>query len=1157
MTTEVNDGDLNSTANEILGKIQKLEIFDESLFTTNNDNNTDLVHKLIATLVDSFGEYAHLKNENLGRTNIISENVFKGKVTLNKHSLLGTLQGSNISMTQEQKNLIKIISGGNTDRGDLTINLEAMFKFINALRAVYVFKENICIFLDVEPCPESYILNEIFHLSNALDKKILMYNVRYYDETDKELKSIEIHLSAIYSYVMYSLKKYEKLHSINEAEIYNITNDVNSLNEILFKIRDNIIESLKKVLNNNSDASFTLNYFKEQVVEKNNERLVTFLRLNDKGYQIHKPKKYHDHYRVIETVTRKLKTDHNKDFTIGRDLYIKMKNDQDKFNVYGTFTDIFYPDEENTVISSKVSIKDQIVEPIRKGQSVFVFGYGGSGAGKTSSLIYSSWDKKPGIIPNIVQNIINSNSEVNVVFKEFVIPNDENQTKNQTIKIQSEKLAEELEKTFTNQEHRCIFGTPLNPESSRSHKIVVISFSNDTYGKLIVGDFAGMENEFEVTIENLIKMANLKINNRYVYENERNSDIVELISNNIVSNIVKNMNSYLLEKQTETFTNSQSQHKYNKFSIDFDTIKTHKEFIKQKLNLELSDKDEFFEKFFGVACKKIQETSPRFLTRNIRENKEEEEKTKIVINILNNHGSQWVFSKREVDVIMNDFPFVTFDDLQLKVFGELSRTGTLSNHGNPVYDGGYLKKDRKRFIYLLNREQQLKHFNNVDSEKYTTVLSEINKNLKEGITLLNDTIRHNKETKDKMISNFKFFVTGTEKKCDISIPLNKIFPNKIKDTQNLSEYQRPRFFVPLFQDGVEIGERKYGKDNFIKNTELKTSKNEKYYFFEKNGEKFTTFIDKSYKNVVKLEEIRKFHDDIYFRFSRLNKMKEELNKRNIEGNFIRESLKKFREDTLQFFMLNDENQYYPNIADPCKTRSYNLFVPKDNFERLIAKKDTNISNVAYGDIFQFISGIDGLDFKKMKMCLFGVVDISSDRTEKYDKYIDIHDVKEKWRNYLDDVIYEGNEGNEGNGLKTLTVEEQKDEYAELYKLLISKKNGKKNNEHNENNENNENIDDFSVDTLKENINKVFDYVDNKNAELSQGTLDYMNDLNSFLMHSFVCKVERIPDKTDDKLKRMYTQRNETFKKKTRIEKQRTKTTKVPNDRTTKNDEDKK
>ena len=198
MTTEVNNNDLNLQAEKILEKIKNLGIFDESLFTP--DNKIDRVHKLIATLVDSFGEYAHLKNENLGRTNIISENVFKGKVTLKKHSLLGTSQGSNISMTQEQEKLITKISGGKTDRNDLTNNLRVIFKFINILRAVYVFKENICIFLDNKSCrPESpYILNEIFHLSNASDKKKFMYEVYYFDETDKELKLIKIHLSAIY-----------------------------------------------------------------------------------------------------------------------------------------------------------------------------------------------------------------------------------------------------------------------------------------------------------------------------------------------------------------------------------------------------------------------------------------------------------------------------------------------------------------------------------------------------------------------------------------------------------------------------------------------------------------------------------------------------------------------------------------------------------------------------------------------------------------------------------------------------------------------------------------------------------------------------------------------------------------------------------------------
>ncbi|NDA63814.1 MAG: hypothetical protein EBX50_17565, partial [Chitinophagia bacterium] len=89
--------------------------------------------------------------------------------------------------------------------------------------------------------------------------------------------------------------------------------------------------------------------------------------------------------------------------------------------LYGPFTRTFGPDMNNLQVSQKCT---EITDALRNGQNVFVIGYGASGAGKTSSLIYFDKGKdsngrddpalSDGILINICRNCRATNIDLSV-----------------------------------------------------------------------------------------------------------------------------------------------------------------------------------------------------------------------------------------------------------------------------------------------------------------------------------------------------------------------------------------------------------------------------------------------------------------------------------------------------------------------------------------------------------------------------------------------------------------------------------------------------------------------------------------------------------------------------------------------------------------------
>ena len=290
----------------------------------------------------------------------------------------------------------------------------------------------------------------------------------------------------------------------------------------------------------------------------------------------------------------------------------------DRKYIFGEFTQIFKPKMNNQDISKQMKV---VTDQLKSGKNVFIMGYGASGAGKTSTLIYFNQKKENGILIELC-NIVASNSEykkLEIDFREFYnsdmcdtgkeeeeceVGTDDsgrgkNKTKNpvqpgnegvaefkyeennfklmkkyeHTIEHQFrvEKLSEKNEtnfvkKTFEEGEElgnfvrylidddRHVKATTNNPNSSRSHSLIFVKFKKEKNSKkensddgptLIVGDFAGVENEFdcenEKVKEDFMNIRSDRNINEYFYKKEVKGDILDPIGQLKTSN--NNQNS--------------------------------------------------------------------------------------------------------------------------------------------------------------------------------------------------------------------------------------------------------------------------------------------------------------------------------------------------------------------------------------------------------------------------------------------------------------------------------------------------------------------------------------------------------------------------------------------------------------------------------------
>ena len=211
---------------------------------------------------------------------------------------------------------------------------------------------------------------------------------------------------------------------------------------------------------------------------------------------------------------------------------------------FGGFTRIFQKQQslgrdEIEEMTEDAATGKIIQDKIKNGKNVFIFGYGASGSGKTTMLIYNTYSHKYGFVIMLCKNIIEklgSEFRVKVTFKELYMGKDI--AKEETLVFYSISEFDALAKLITQRitVNRKISFTLNNSESSRSHVLCFLKFvdssgnePSEKIGTLIVADLAGVENSFnETDCDTLIAMSADKKIEEYVAPVYKKEDTISL-----------------------------------------------------------------------------------------------------------------------------------------------------------------------------------------------------------------------------------------------------------------------------------------------------------------------------------------------------------------------------------------------------------------------------------------------------------------------------------------------------------------------------------------------------------------------------------------------------------------------------------------------------
>jgi hypothetical protein len=441
-----------------------------------------------------------------------------------------------------------------------------------------------------------YLFTKDTTMSNKIDDDTTIFN-KIIPNTGSNTGSQKIHLYYVAnSFQNFYNEDYKAISNTTSYfngiidNIYNIINDItNNFTENITITSStqtitmiNIIKSLHDAKNDDFRKALS-NYLKENASNK----IITYLKINN-----FEKEQYNQRFNILikdtlgETDTKKQNAmiveynDHNFPYYIKNKGSIVLNETELKKNTgffqinnqtkeltvnkykneyfFGNYSQIFKPDLSNEQIAEQM---DVIIDQVTAGKPVFMLGYGASGSGKTSSLIYFNKGKdheKEGILIHLCKKLQERGyDKIEVTAKEYFIVDKKkdingskdycegnNELANPIVCQDSEPylftynttsntftLNENTDhttkhkyrlpndnsetKTFTKGESignvmiylidqdRFVKATTNNPQSSRSHSMVYLKLTKtnaNDIGYIIIGDYAGVENKF--TCEN-------------------------------------------------------------------------------------------------------------------------------------------------------------------------------------------------------------------------------------------------------------------------------------------------------------------------------------------------------------------------------------------------------------------------------------------------------------------------------------------------------------------------------------------------------------------------------------------------------------------------------------------------------------------------------
>ena len=415
--------------------------------------------------------------------------------------------------------------------------------------------------------------------------------------------------------------------------------------------------------------------------------------------------------------------------------------------VFGNFNNIFLPTHTNSYIVENMT---DVVNKVNAGNPVFIIGYGASGAGKTSSLIYLKTQKQDtegtwvpytenGVLPELCSKIVTQNKNITKLIVKTVefFESDHDKGKNgapKTMLLESDsfefdsKLNLLIEVLYKNK-HTYIVGekekkfdtnTPLgecithlvdtdrfvkattnNPQSSRSHVLVFVNFS-DKDGKIIsqiiVGDFAGVENQFQCKDTKVLnKFLNIETStdkNKKFYETQKQglngSDIYDYYSGG-----GKEQQNALSEKISQIT------------ELEAD-IKDNSTLHLEILNASINKDDIDAEKLFNQT---IQELDTSIDINKQRKNIEDNIRTRINLKL-----KKYIDFFNSFDKIIGNNPYQNLNQTKIDYHLSNALYHEIQNTGDMAYPSLDLKK--KETIDAIN--DAIQKFNSFITEFYNT-----------------------------------------------------------------------------------------------------------------------------------------------------------------------------------------------------------------------------------------------------------------------------------------------------------------------------------------------------------------------------------------------------------------------------------------------------
>ena len=440
---------------------------------------------------------------------------------------------SNKAVNQDINNINKYINNSNDFKNSINndtnnyVGLIGAKELENTYIHIYTIIEilNECVHNDSFWLKNAYQNDIINDIISIIDNLIIKYfepiSITTNKPDDKNVNNIR----------NISLMTFLKSFSINQNEDFKI-----KLNE---KMKENASDKIITYVKiNNFDKKNRYNKrFNISIAEKNNAMII--------GYNDDNLPYYTKNDSGEFVFNTKIITDKEK----GKETDITYK----KQYLFGNYTEIFGPGLTNADITEKMNM---VIEKVIAGKPVFILGYGASGAGKTSTLVYynkAEGDARKGIVINICNQLADKGyRNINMKVEEYFLVNNKsykvseedisvdspivNTTKNYNFKYENttknakpdfylknnEKIDIKHAYRYGNRvidikppdlktmgeimielidKNRFVKATTNNPQSSRSHSMTYLELINSDNsdvkkGYIIIGDYAGIENEF-------------------------------------------------------------------------------------------------------------------------------------------------------------------------------------------------------------------------------------------------------------------------------------------------------------------------------------------------------------------------------------------------------------------------------------------------------------------------------------------------------------------------------------------------------------------------------------------------------------------------------------------------------------------------------------